>query len=186
MVCDLCRKNEAQIFLEAVGNNGKRKVNLCLQCAAARGLHAPVASAPDARNLESIFAELDKRELAQNPENSKLCPVCGRSLALIRKTGNTGCPECYEIFKAEIIKEMTDHGIYGKYTGSMPLRLVSFRNALTDRADLQAKLDEAVRNENYEKAAVYRDFLKALERGAVSDGTLSDNSDEGELEDLNG
>ena len=41
---------------------------------------------------------------------------------------------------------------------------------LADRADLQAKLDEAVKNENYEKAAVYRDFLKALERGSVSDG----------------
>ena len=52
----------------------------------------------------------------------------------------------------------------------MPKRLASFRNSLTDRADLQAKLDEAVKNENYEKAAVYRDFLKALERGSVSDG----------------
>ena len=71
---------------------------------------------------------------------------------------------------------MIEHGITGTYTGSFPKRLSGFRNALTDRNDLQAKLDEAVREENYEKAAVYRDYLRALEKGSVadaSDSTLS-------------
>ena len=39
MVCDLCKENEAVIFLEAIGKNGKRKINLCTQCAMARGIH---------------------------------------------------------------------------------------------------------------------------------------------------
>ena len=26
MVCDLCKENEAVIFLEAIGKNGKRKI----------------------------------------------------------------------------------------------------------------------------------------------------------------
>ena len=106
----------------------------------------------------------------------KLCPVCGSNLAFIKKAGVAGCPECYEVFKDEIKTSMREHGITVTYTGSFPKRLSGFRNALTDRNDLQAKLDEAVREENYEKAAVYRDYLRALEKGSVadaSDSTLS-------------
>lgn len=169
MLCDLCKKNPASLFLEAVGKEGKKKINLCLQCAAARGIAAPVSS-PDAKNLASIFTELEERENKSDEDSLRLCPVCGRSLRDIKKNGTTGCPECYEIFKTEIIDEMKKHDITGRYTGTMPKRLSGFRNALTDRADLQAKLDEAVRNENYEKAAVYRDFLRALERGSVASG----------------
>lgn len=169
MICDLCKKNPASLFLEAVGKDGKRKINLCLQCAAARGIAAPVPS-PDAKNLASIFTEIDERDNKNDEDSLRLCPVCGRSLLEIRKNGTTGCPECYEIFKSEITEEMKKHDIFGRYTGTMPKRLSSFRNALTDRADLQAKLDEAVKNENYEKAAIYRDFLRALERGSVASG----------------
>ena len=39
---------------------------------------------------------------------------------------------------------------------------------LTDRIMLQNKLNAAVEDENYEKAAMYRDYLKALEKKAVS------------------
>lgn len=170
MICDLCKEKEAQLFLEAVGNNGRRKINLCLSCAQSRGITAPVQM-PDAKRLEEVFKEIDEKNIHSDPENSRLCPVCGKSLARIKKEKMAGCPECYEIFKIEITEGMTKSGIWAKYTGSMPKRLSSFRNALTDRSDLQAKLDEAVRNENYEKAAVYRDFLKALEKGSVSDGT---------------
>ena len=169
MLCDLCKKNEAVIFLEAIGKNGKKKINLCAACAMARGIQAPV-SAPNAENLASVFKEIEEKEAEYKAKNSRLCPVCGTSLSFIMDTGTAGCPECYEVFAKEISDSMKQHGIDFSYTGSMPKGLSGFRNALTDRADLQAKLDEAVKNENYEKAAVYRDFLKALERGSVADG----------------
>lgn len=169
MVCDLCKKNDAVIFLEAIGKSGKRKINLCPQCAMARGIQTPVSS-QNSENLAAVFKEIEEKEELSDTNSKKLCPICGRSLYLILKNGTAGCPECYEIFKSDIQKSLKERGVSGVYTGSMPKRLVSFRNSLTDRADLQAKLDEAVKNENYEKAAVYRDFLKALERGSVSDG----------------
>ena len=50
----------------------------------------------------------------------------------------------------------------------MPQRLSTFRSVLTDRIMLQNKLNAAVEDENYEKAAMYRDYLKALEKKAVS------------------
>lgn len=177
MLCDLCKKNEAVIFLEAIGKDGKKKINLCPVCAMARGIQAPV-SAPNAENLASVFKEIEEREKASRVHDSRLCPVCGTSLSFILETGTAGCPECYEVFRPEITASLKDHGVALTYTGSMPKRLSGFRNALTDRADLQAKLEEAVKNENYEKAAVYRDFLKALERGCVADGQQSEEKDE--------
>ncbi len=177
MLCDLCKKKEAVIFLEAIGNNGKRKIHLCPDCAMARGIQTPVA-APNAENLAAVFKEIEEKEALSDANSKRLCPICGMSLYSVLKSGTAGCPECYEVFKSEIAASMSENDISGAFTGKMPRRLASFRNALTDRADLQAKLDEAVQSENYEKAAVYRDFLKALERGSVADGASGEQTEE--------
>ena len=52
----------------------------------------------------------------------------------------------------------------------MPDRLANMRSVLNDRVVLQDKLSKAVENEEYEKAAMYRDYLKALENSSVADG----------------
>lgn len=175
MVCDICNEKEGVVFLEAMTNKGKLKINLCPQCAANRGISAPQIS-PCRKDFGEIFEEVYELRRKRNPDYSKLCPVCGKSLAFIKESKQAGCPECYEIFKDEIYVLLKEMGISGVYTGTMPKRLNCFRNSLTDRADIQAKLDQAVREENYEKAAVYRDFLRALEKSSVSDG-----SNQGEL-----
>ena len=52
----------------------------------------------------------------------------------------------------------------------MPKRIANFRSPLTDRIEVQKKLEQAIENEDYEKAAFYRDYLHAIENKAVSDG----------------
>lgn len=139
-----------------------------MECAVKHGL------SPDPQNIQrsigSLFEEISRAEKAGDPEESRLCPVCGRSLAAVRRTGKTGCPECWEIFRTELMSILSGHGITGPYTGTMPRRIASFRSVLTDRIDIEAKLEESVKNEDYEKAAVYRDYLRALEKRSVADG----------------
>ena len=60
----------------------------------------------------------------------------------------------------------------------MPRRLTTFRSHLTDRIDLKAKLEQSIQNEDYEKAAIYRDYLRALERRAVADGSDAKEADD--------
>lgn len=143
-----------------------------MECAVKHGL------SPDPQNIQrsigSLFEEISQAEKAGNPEENRLCPVCGRSLAAVRRTGRAGCPECWEIFKTELTSILNDRGITGPYTGTMPRRIASFRSALTDRIDLEAKLEESVKKEDYEKAAVYRDYLRALEKRSVADGSASE------------
>jgi protein-arginine kinase activator protein McsA len=47
--------------------------------------------------------------------------------------------------------------------GRFPERLVSYKRLLVDRSVLQQRLDEAVRREDYEEAAIIRDSMLALE-----------------------
>ena len=99
---------------------------------------------------------------------NKLCPVCGTSLKEITRNGKTGCPECYAIFKNDVRHFLETNGIKEIFKGSMPARLSSVRSVLNDRVVLQNKLNIAIQKEDYEKAAMYRDYLKALEKSAVS------------------
>ncbi len=167
MVCDFCHEREAVIFMEQVSGVGqKRKISMCLECAMERGI------SPDPKSIESsigdLFWELSDISLKIKEKENKLCPVCGTSLGSIFKKGYAGCPECYAIFKDDIKKILERQGVTESFSGSMPQRLSTFRSVLTDRIMLQNKLNAAVEDENYEKAAMYRDYLKALEKKAVS------------------
>ena len=52
----------------------------------------------------------------------------------------------------------------------MPKHLKGYKSTLVNRIEVQLKLDEAVANEEYEKAALYRDYLRVLNHHKVSNG----------------
>ena len=57
----------------------------------------------------------------------------------------------------------------------MPKRIRNFSSVLTTRVAIQGKLEESLKKEDYEKAAIYRDYLKALEKAPVAgDGDAED------------
>ena len=158
MICDLCGENEAVLFIEQTNANSKRKLNLCVDCARKNGV------SPDSktigRSLAMLFESLlGKNKAQQKKEDSRVCPVCGSSVKEITMIRQAGCPECYSVFKSEALDSFT-----------LPKRLKNFRSVLTDRIIIQAKLEESLKREDYEKAAVYRDYLKALEKSPVAGG----------------
>lgn len=165
MLCDFCHEREAVIY--AVSNTDGRSIYLCAECAAERGIST------NPKNIESslgnLFRELAHASRKINDKENKCCPICGTSLSDIKKTGKAGCPECYEVFKRDIRQVIENNGIKESFKGKMPARLASFHSVLNDRIILRRKLENAVESEEYEKAAKYRDYLKALENEAVSD-----------------
>ena len=102
-----------------------------------------------------------------------MCPVCGTSLKSIKTAFCAGCPECYHVFYSEIKEILNKKGLSLSYSGKMPNYVKGFRSVLTDRILLQSKLEESIEKEDYEKAAVYRDYLKALEKTSVA-GSVND------------
>ncbi|MBQ4498442.1 MAG: UvrB/UvrC motif-containing protein [Spirochaetaceae bacterium] len=163
MKCDICGIRNAVLFVQQVSATRTVELHLCVECAKERGINVA------GKNVEVAFNNLlsgllQNSELAnQISQPSSACPVCGKTLADLRRTKTAGCPECYTVFKSEIFSILKSHGIEGTYHGGLPKKLAHFRSVLTDRMMYQEKLAEAVAVEDYEKAAVYRDRLKALE-----------------------
>ncbi len=167
MLCDLCGKNEAVLFIEQANENSKRKLNICIECARAHGVSPDSASI--GKSLTNLF-ETILGAIKPDQDKTKLCPVCGISLLEIKNTKRVGCPECYSIFKNDIAPIFKNIGVTTSYTGTMPKRLKNFHSVLNDRIVLRSKLEESIKNEDYEKAAIYRDYLRALEKSPVSGG----------------
>ena len=167
MICDLCGENEAVLYIEQTNENTKRKLNLCFECARIHGV------SPDSKTIGRSLAMLFNSILGKNnakTKDEKLCPVCGIGLSEVKLTRKAGCPECYSVFKSEIDDVFKKIGVLPPYKGNLPKRLKNFKSVLTDRIMIQSKLEESLKSENYEKAAIYRDYLKALEKSPVSEG----------------
>lgn len=173
MLCSLCHENESVMFVEQTNVSPKKRMNICLECAKQFGVM------PNSKVKEKSLAALYEAFLRygtveevekKSPDKSKLCPVCGISLFQIKKNQTVGCSECYEVFKKELSSIFKNIGVTTKYSGSMPKRLSKFNSVLTSRIAIQGKLEESLKHEDYEKAAVYRDYLRALEKTAVSGG----------------
>ncbi len=163
MICDLCHQREATFFVEQTSKSGKRKLHFCAECVKQRGFST------DPRELSKALNSLFQEFFKQGESKDLVCPVCGQHLSQILLTGLVGCPECYEIFKDNIIQYLEKHNAWGTYSGSMPKRLASFRCPLTDRIEVQKKLEQAIQDEDYEKAAFYRDYLHAIETKAIEE-----------------
>ncbi len=168
----MCGKNEAILYVEQTSRLGTKKINLCRECAIACGI-SPESQEVD-RQIGSLFKQLQRDRRDQFLKNDRACPVCGRLRSEIILTGKLGCPECYSIFKSEINEFLSARKITAPYTGTMPNRLANFRSILTDRVDIRDKLDKAIKDEDYEKAAFYRDYLHALEKKSVAASSSSD------------
>ena len=173
MICDICGVRDAMVMVQQVSNNVRKEVHLCLQCAAQRGL-----STHNGKLEMSLAGLFDSISNARR--NQRHCPVCGTSSGELTKNQRLGCPECYNIFAEQLRHILEEKGVAGTYTGSMPQRLANFKSVLVDRMQLKVKLEQSVAQEEYEKAAMYRDRLKALDKCAVGQADFDLAEGEGE------
>lgn len=93
----------------------------------------------------------------------KKCPLCGASAYDIQKTGKAGCARCYEVF-ADILDPYI-RKIHGSVThqGRIPGGGTPEQKLDREIAQLRTQLSEAVKAEEYLKAAELRDKIRELE-----------------------
>ncbi len=166
MKCDVCHEKDAVIFVRQVTNSSTKELYLCADCAEKKGITENSSNANF--TLGGLLGNLLGN---QKSEKNKVCPTCGRKFLHIQKEKTVGCPECYTVFKDELREILKGMGVTKSYSGSLPNRLENFKSSLTDRVMLQEKLQCAIQEENYEKAAIYRDKLKMLENSSIEEVT---------------
>ena len=165
MICDDCGKNEAVVHITQIGPEGKIDKNLCKLCAERYGSFIAQENKDDSVNdfLKGIFS--NAKEAEQNTqEPAAHCPACGMSLGDFLRSGKIGCSECYKSFHDQL--EPLIRRIHGSSThnGKIPHRTGGLLELKNNVKRLRSALETCVANEEYEKAAEYRDRIRALEK----------------------
>ena len=163
MLCDVCKCNDASVFLTQIVDGKMQKVNLCDACSKEKGVQDPTGFA-----LADLLLGIGAAEEIEKGAPTQKCPVCGFTQVDFKKTGRMGCSACYITFSeglGTLLKAMHKGTVH---IGKLPQR--AFRQIeLTDRMrSLADHLEKAVAQENYEDAATLRDQIKQLEHELAS------------------
>jgi len=185
MLCPRCNKNIATLRVTEVTefhgpdhpDNEVAEEPLCEVCAQSMGLPAGASkgTSPAAPQIWKLLqmaqkglgpgaALTGKLSVARKP--SIQCPGCGLGLEELRRQGRVGCEQCYQAFDAYLSESLERlHGA-SRHVGRLPGLPEGELERRQQVEGLKGELQDAVREEDYERAADLRDEIQALESGA--------------------
>jgi protein arginine kinase activator len=141
MLCDVCKCNDATVFLTQILEGKMQKVNLCDACSKEKGVQDPTGFA---------LADL----------------LLG--IADFKKTGRLGCSACYVTFGEGLNTLLKAMHKGTEHVGKLPQRAHRALELNDRMRTLTENLEKAVAEENYETAASLRDQIKQLEHELAS------------------
>lgn len=175
MLCQDCRKREAQVHLTQIMNNEKTSLSLCRECAAARGFHSPLENSPFplAEILSGLASQIPQQPQMPD-EDMPRCENCGMSFEEFARQGRFGCGECYQAFRPRL--EAIMRKIHGAslHRGKTPQQKAVNKDEsrvrpVSEEERLETELQKAVANEEFERAAEIRDKLRMIRSGQPVD-----------------
>jgi protein arginine kinase activator len=150
--CDLCGK-PATVHLTQIVNNQIHKLDLCEECAAAKGVTDPTGF-----SLADLLVKT--AGAAPDPSVTQLvCEHCGFSQADFKKLGRLGCPSCYDRFRPILEPVLANMHKGVTHVGKVPARSIERRSIQEKIWRLEEQLQAAIKAERYEDAAHLRDEL---------------------------
>lgn len=175
MLCQNCKKNEANVKYTQIINGRKQEMMLCEECSRSLGLdyamdfNMPIDFSNFLGDLISDYQDTNLLPLLSNPRELK-CNNCNMSYEEFLNTGKLGCSECYTNFENQIdsvLKRIHGNTAYnGKKLTSKrkDARVISNVTTKTDNKleKLQEDLKLAIKEERYEDAAKIRDEMKKI------------------------
>ncbi|HMP01931.1 MAG TPA: UvrB/UvrC motif-containing protein [Gemmatales bacterium] len=108
--------------------------------------------------------ETDPEATELSDLNQRTCPNCGITFKDFRLTGRLGCPQDYEVFRADLMPLLEN--IHGEvqHVGKAPRRQPASANRSRELTALRKQLQQAVGREDYEEAARLRDRIRQVEQ----------------------
>jgi len=163
MQCCVCKEKPATVHLTQIVGEKMQKLDLCEDCAKAKGFNDPTSFA-----MADLMLGLGaSQELDASAAGTEIkCPRCGFSQADFKKSGRLGCPECYQTFAEGLAGLLKTMHKGTRHVGKAPEALRQSREAGDRLKLLQKKLTKAISAEDYELAAQLRDEIKALSGAA--------------------
>ncbi len=160
MLCEKCKKREANVFITKTVGGFKSEMRLCSECADKEN-HSFFSFGTD-NPFEGFFG--DSIFSVPSVSEQKKCPVCGQTRSQLAASGRAGCAKCYEVFEAELGKII--YGIHGNVThnGAFPGKHAENARKIKEIEALKKEQQAAIAEQDYEKAAVLRDKIRELEK----------------------
>ena len=170
MLCQSCGKRPATTHVKSIVNGELSEYALCAECAKKLG-YADLFGGWGF-HFGSLLGDVWGGD---NPlqQSSVRCPFCGASFEDIAESGKVGCAECYHTFYDRLIPSIqrihgnTTHR--GKKPGSaaiVPKPESALQAMPQDEVEVKKReLQNAIKTQDFERAAVLRDEIKALEEG---------------------
>jgi protein arginine kinase activator len=158
MTCDVCKKNQATVFLTQIVDGKMQKVNLCESCSKEKGVTDPTGFA-----LADLLLGLGAAQEIEKGGGLLKCPTCGFSQADFKKTGRLGCAACYDTFSDALETLLKGMHKGTEHKGKVPARMARSIEREQQLKELQRQLRKAVADENYESAAQLRDEIRTIQ-----------------------
>ena len=159
MLCSVCKEKPATVHLTQIVGEKMQKLDLCEDCAKAKGVNDPAGFA--LADLMLGLGASQEIEQAVGGVETK-CPRCGFTQADFKKSGRLGCPECYKTFAEGLAGMLKTMHKGTRHVGKVPEALRASREQTDRLKTLQKKLEKAVKSENYEEAARLRDEIREM------------------------
>lgn len=163
--CELCGKNDAAIHVQQIMGSEIIDIHICEECAENRGISGEKAPL-DLSISELLTGLLHITSEVKSEIEKKVCSRCGLTYKEFQKEGKLGCSECVQIFRREIYAILDNISGTHQHTGRYPSKLKEFKRLLIDKEQMKQQLRDAIKNEDYEAAAVLRDKIHDLEKAS--------------------
>lgn len=158
MICQSCQKKQATTHIKTIIHGELREYNLCGECAQKMG-HASFFD-----NMGFDFDKLFGSFMGGTPllKDTRRCSCCGSTFEDIAKSGKIGCAECYNVFYEELLPSI--QRIHGKtaHSGKLAKSAGEESKIKNELSRLSAELNEAIKEQNFEKAAELRDRINEI------------------------
>lgn len=163
MQCDICGKKKATVHLTEIVDEQMSEMHLCEDCA--REKNVQMEQQFGLADLLAGLADFGKQ--VKDVEKVKIkCSNCALSYEDFRKFGRLGCSECYVSYRehlGNLLKKI--HGS-SRHVGKTPVKvqMQTPKTKSESLEELKQQLQQAVKSENFERAAQLRDKIHELEK----------------------
>ena len=159
MMCETCGKKMATVHWTEMVNDTVKKMHLCEDCAAAKGLDVNNPSA-----FSDVMLGLGAQKEPTAKERDVACALCHMRISDFKKTSRLGCQACYDTFADELKPLLEAMHKGNRHIGKVPAykdaKGAAKASLLPSLAILRNKLEAAITAEQYEEAACLRDQIR--------------------------
>lgn len=173
MKCERCNQNEATIVILEINNGKPQEIHICERCAQeeseSEDFAIPISFQDFFQAILSIIGMETQYSDSKSGYETQLsddirCEVCGTTYSEFKNSGRLGCQHCYTTFKQQLDSALKNMQGSNKHLGKIPNRGKNQYSTKRELNLLREKLKEAVKVEDFEKAAKLRDKIRDMER----------------------